>query len=819
MGLTSSLSTALTGLKVSQQSISVLAQNIANANNKDYTRQVVSQSTIAGNDVAGSGVAIDEVTRVVNEYVNRAVVTRGSITARAQVIDSYYEQSQIIIGQPGQANSIDRFTQKFFESMQRLSNDTENSSLKLSTVDSAKTLANEVSNLAYGIEELRYQADKEIQQSVGRVNISINKIFDLNIALGNAASLGQSVNTLSDKVEAELTALSKEINIQYTFNDVGQVTLNAANGILLIDSSGRYNLNYDSANSVQHFIDDTPSTPIEVVRVDVSGNLLNSGSAQLVSSGNRSEVTTPLTSGRIKGLLELRDKLFPDILNQLDNFVSVLRDEVNAIYNNGTAFPPETSLTGTTLINPFESNGWSGSILIGAVQVGSSSTDGQPVASPYASQTYGLKPLIIDLSRLSDEGGAPGSFKFQSIIDEINNYYGIPQNAVAIGDIANIELISKSDSLTAGTGSFNFNLETTNLSANNRNFTITGITPSDANIVVTQPAAFPSSPLTSNAGATEISSATNFSLNMSSGLIGAGPYTINVGISVDDGAGGFFTDTITYTISQASDGLINDRFAANAVSGSGNATIEFPTTIQPILTAKLVDANGVEIPKNSVGEYTSSGYLKLEGAANVGVAIAELNSKHLGSVTKAATNYGMSHYFGLNNFFATGDGTNPSQVADAAITFKLRDDIAASPGKIAVATLGRSSQPSIAGADPKYTYEISSGNNDTILALDALANRPVNFPAAGGISRTTVSFNNYAAQILGYSSTVSFNAAEDARKEELILQGFSDKKDSIGGVNVDEEIANTITFQNAYAANARVISVINEMFDSLLAAF
>jgi flagellar hook-associated protein 1 FlgK len=38
------------------------------------------------------------------------------------------------------------------------------------------------------------------------------------------------------------------------------------------------------------------------------------------------------------------------------------------------------------------------------------------------------------------------------------------------------------------------------------------------------------------------------------------------------------------------------------------------------------------------------------------------------------------------------------------------------------------------------------------------------------------------------------------------------------GVNVDEEMSRLMEIQNAYAANARVVSVVKELLDSLFAA-
>ena len=36
------------------------------------------------------------------------------------------------------------------------------------------------------------------------------------------------------------------------------------------------------------------------------------------------------------------------------------------------------------------------------------------------------------------------------------------------------------------------------------------------------------------------------------------------------------------------------------------------------------------------------------------------------------------------------------------------------------------------------------------------------------------------------------------------------------GVNIDEEMANLLTLQNVYAANARVLSTVKEMLDMLM---
>jgi len=56
------------------------------------------------------------------------------------------------------------------------------------------------------------------------------------------------------------------------------------------------------------------------------------------------------------------------------------------------------------------------------------------------------------------------------------------------------------------------------------------------------------------------------------------------------------------------------------------------------------------------------------------------------------------------------------------------------------------------------------------------------------------------------------------RSHEQLLQRSLDARDSVSGVNLDEEAANLVRFQQAYQAAAQVIATANEMFDTLLGA-
>ena len=56
----------------------------------------------------------------------------------------------------------------------------------------------------------------------------------------------------------------------------------------------------------------------------------------------------------------------------------------------------------------------------------------------------------------------------------------------------------------------------------------------------------------------------------------------------------------------------------------------------------------------------------------------------------------------------------------------------------------------------------------------------------------------------------------DLESVSLVKNALEEKFADGTGVNVDEEMANLLVLQNAFAANARVITAIQEMFQTLL---
>ncbi len=489
MSLELAINNALSGLNVNQRALSVVAQNISNANTDGYTRKTLEQSAVyVGNQNVGNGVKIDDVVRKVDTYLQRSIRTQTSVTSNANTNDDYYGRAQVLLGEPGGTNSLDEYISTFFNQVQSMAETPERTSFRQQTVDTGATLSREVSGLAGSMEDLRLQADKDISESVTSLNDLLGQLDHINSAISNASVLGNPISGLQDQQDQIVSKISSLMDVDVLTQDQNQVYIYTANGIPLLDQSA-YEVSYDQIRSVSDLEDGNPIKPINVYRLDEAGKRLVPPQV-LVSGGVEGSVKTDLTQGKIKALLDQRDKKIPDALAQLDQLASVLRDNFNAVHNAGSAYPGADELTGTRAVSAQDVSDWSGKIQLAVLD-----KEGKPLTSPYNNETYtGVRPLTIDLSKL-DGGTGKGQPSVQSIIDEINNYYNPPAIKANLGNLSNIQLASQTDKLPNGSPStFSFDFDLENISAKDTDFFVSDVQVLDdtganvTNVSTTRPA-------------------------------------------------------------------------------------------------------------------------------------------------------------------------------------------------------------------------------------------------------------------------------------------------------------------------------------------
>ncbi len=128
-------------------------------------------------------------------------------------------------------------------------------------------------------------------------------------------------------------------------------------------------------------------------------------------------------------------------------------------------------------------------------------------------------------------------------------------------------------------------------------------------------------------------------------------------------------------------------------------------------------------------------------------------------------------------------------------------------------------------SDPSklITYQASTSAGDTTrpnFIYNQLVNTPLVYSPAAGIgaanSPMQATLPNYISQIVSQQS-IAANAATNLQSgQDVVVSALQSRFNSVSGVNIDTEMANLLTLQNSYGANARVMSTVKAMLDALL---
>ncbi|MFQ5786041.1 MAG: flagellar hook-associated protein FlgK [Alphaproteobacteria bacterium] len=355
MSLSLTLLNGLSGLTASQGGLAVISQNVANANTVGYSRQVTTleQQTIDG---VGLGVQVTGVERVVDEFLIRELRSQHSALGEAVARDSFMQQIQARFGTPQGNNTVSAELGRFASALDTLANNPEDPALRFAVIAAATSLARNISDLATATQTLRGQTDKEILTSVDVINSQLRIADRLNDKIATAMLTGGQTADLKDKRDLAVAAIAEHVDISTFITPDGRMTIMTGRGQPLLDAD-LHQLSYTpvaTVNSTTVFgsltVSAVDSTTLNPVGVPVT----------LVSGGQSSAVVSNIDSGRLKGLLDVRDGTLNNLAAQIDTLATAVRDQFNSVHNSGVSFPAPNSLTGTravTIADPFQGTG------------------------------------------------------------------------------------------------------------------------------------------------------------------------------------------------------------------------------------------------------------------------------------------------------------------------------------------------------------------------------------------------------------------------------------------------------------------------------
>jgi flagellar hook-associated protein 1 FlgK len=323
--LTSAIYSALSGVNASQQEMSVKSDNISNTKTVGYTKKTAERT----NNIFG-GVSISKISRSIDNFMLKDMRNQTSDLGAVDALKDVYQRLQNNLGKPGGSSDLSTQVNNLAASLESFAATPENDVLKNQVINDAVNMTKRVNDLAGTIQNLRAYADSKIDETVKSINTLTTQIDSLNNKIVVAQANGQDITRLEDQRDQAVTDLSKKIGINVHLR---------ANNTLLVQTKTSQTLVDSGANLITY----TPQTVVGASTVYPAG--FNS-----ILLGGLSDLTTSVQGGELKGWIDARDNDLPDVATEVENFATTLRDSVNKIHNQGTAFPPQNTLTGTSLL-------------------------------------------------------------------------------------------------------------------------------------------------------------------------------------------------------------------------------------------------------------------------------------------------------------------------------------------------------------------------------------------------------------------------------------------------------------------------------------
>jgi len=149
-----------------------------------------------------------------------------------------------------------------------------------------------------------------------------------------------------------------------------------------------------------------------------------------------------------------------------------------------------------------------------------------------------------------------------------------------------------------------------------------------------------------------------------------------------------------------------------------------------------------------------------------------------------------------------------SQLTGLAGRIKVNTQLAADPTRMSVYS---TSPVTPAGDTTRSDYLYAQLTSAVFSYSPTTGLGSANQPFSGSVS-------NYLQQFLSIQANASTQATQLQQGQSVVVSTLQAKFDSTAKVNLDSEMSNLIQLQNAYAANAHVMSVVQSMMNTLIQA-
>ena len=310
--LNNAINISLSGLKANQAGLNVTGHNISNINTEGYTRQQVELDTARPvklqQGIFGMGVNIAEVRRYREAAIDRQFRNQNQFLGNLNKQSETLSLIEGIINEPSDTG-LQNAIKNFFNSLQDLATNPESSSVRTTVREQGNSLSKIFNQVRSQLDQIRHNKNFEILDTVTEINQFLQQIANLNIEISHIEALGERANDMRDTRDNLLDKLSRLIDMRAVEDPTNSTTIVTITGQAFVVIDNALQLKVKSVNEGGK----------EVIKI------LNPTDDRQMKP----------TSGELSGLLEVRDRIIPELIEQIDELAAAIINEVNAVHRQG----------------------------------------------------------------------------------------------------------------------------------------------------------------------------------------------------------------------------------------------------------------------------------------------------------------------------------------------------------------------------------------------------------------------------------------------------------------------------------------------------
>ena len=283
--------------------ISLVSQNIANANTPDYAAETLQQTSLTAGGM-GLGAANGLAQRAVDQQGQMDLLAQNGDVASLQTQQAALQSIDSVSGAVGSGTDLGSLLGRMSNAFSTLAESPDNQTQQSQVVAAAQQLAAQINTVSNSVQAQRQTAQDAIVSGVAGINTALSSLGTISDKIIAARAQGTSTADLENQRAAIEDGLSKLVSVKF---------LDQPNGDLLAVTASGLNLPIHAQTG-----------PLSTSPATLSATTYASGGGVPPILMNGQDVTARLTGGQLGGNIALRDSTLPTLQANLDEFAETL---------------------------------------------------------------------------------------------------------------------------------------------------------------------------------------------------------------------------------------------------------------------------------------------------------------------------------------------------------------------------------------------------------------------------------------------------------------------------------------------------------------